>query len=204
MEKTQDLRVVRTRKMLFAAFVKLVKEYGIERITVQQIADEAMINRATFYAHFKDKQDLYDQIFQTVMQSFEIFRNADIFVGENEVRLDRLEDTLTSVFENLANQKELFFLIFDGTQRVNMMEQLQQIINDTTNEFLTNLKITQNGKEIPNEFIFSYITSTLMGTLNWWLRADEEFRPDHLAHFMIQLIENSHLTVLGVQLRRNA
>ena len=57
MPRAHDLRVIRTRKMIFNAFIKLVKEYGIERLTVQQIADEAMINRATFYAHFKDKQD---------------------------------------------------------------------------------------------------------------------------------------------------
>ncbi len=30
-------------------------------MTVQNIADEAMINRATFYAHYKDKQDLYEK-----------------------------------------------------------------------------------------------------------------------------------------------
>ncbi|WP_010621212.1 TetR/AcrR family transcriptional regulator [Paucilactobacillus suebicus] len=200
MPKTQDLRVVRTRKMIFDAFVRLVNEYGIDRITVQQIADEAMINRATFYAHFRDKQDLYDQIFDTVMQSFEIFTKADIFVGDNELHLATLEKTLTEVFENLEQQKELFYLICDGSKRVELMQRLQQMLSDTTSEFLTNLKIEQNGKVVPNEFIFSYITSTLMGTLNWWLKEDKEFRPDHLAHFMIQLIENSHLTVLGIQL----
>lgn len=200
MPKTQDLRVVRTRKMIFDAFVRLVNEYGIDRITVQQIADEAMINRATFYAHFRDKQDLYDQIFDTVMQSFEIFTKADIFVGDNELHLATLEKTITEVFENLEQQKELFYLICDGSKRVELMQRLQQMLSDTTSEFLTNLKIEQNGKVVPNEFIFSYITSTLMGTLNWWLKEDKEFRPDHLAHFMIQLIENSHLTVLGIQL----
>ncbi|KRM09299.1 TetR family transcriptional regulator [Paucilactobacillus suebicus DSM 5007 = KCTC 3549] len=186
--------------MIFDAFVRLVNEYGIDRITVQQIADEAMINRATFYAHFRDKQDLYDQIFDTVMQSFEIFTKADIFVGDNELHLATLEKTLTEVFENLEQQKELFYLICDGSKRVELMQRLQQMLSDTTSEFLTNLKIEQNGKVVPNEFIFSYITSTLMGTLNWWLKEDKEFRPDHLAHFMIQLIENSHLTVLGIQL----
>lgn len=202
MPRAHDLRVIRTRKMIFNAFIKLVKEYGIERLTVQQIADEAMINRATFYAHFKDKQDLYEQIFQTVMESFKTFSRVDIFVGKNEIHLDTLESTLTEVFQSLSEQKDLFFLIFDGSQHVKMMEELQNLIREKTDEFLTNLRITQNGKDVPNEFIYSYITSTLTGTLNWWLRSDEEFRPAHLAHFMIQLIENSHLTVLGVKLIR--
>ena len=39
-------------------------------MTIQDIADEAMINRATFYAHFKDKQHLYDAIFTFTLSAF--------------------------------------------------------------------------------------------------------------------------------------
>lgn len=63
MAKKTDLRVQRTRKMIIEAFFKLVETKGYEAVTIQDIADEAMINRATFYAHFKDKQHLYDAIF---------------------------------------------------------------------------------------------------------------------------------------------
>lgn len=58
MAKKIDLRVKRTNKMIMEAFIHLVEQKGYDNITVQEIADEAMINRATFYAHFKDKQDL--------------------------------------------------------------------------------------------------------------------------------------------------
>lgn len=60
MMKKVDLRVKRTHKMIIEAFIRLVEERGYDDLTVQEIADEAMINRATFYAHFKNKQDLYD------------------------------------------------------------------------------------------------------------------------------------------------
>ena len=60
--KKQDLRVIWTKKMIIEAFLELISEKGYEAITIQEIADKAMINRATFYAHFKDKLDLYDYV----------------------------------------------------------------------------------------------------------------------------------------------
>ena len=53
-----DPRVKRTRKLLQQAFQELMTERGFQDISVQEIADRAEINRATFYAHFEDKYDL--------------------------------------------------------------------------------------------------------------------------------------------------
>ena len=53
MKKT-DLRVRRTNKMIIEAFIQLVEEKGYDQITVQDISQRAMINRATVYAHYKD------------------------------------------------------------------------------------------------------------------------------------------------------
>src|SRR5215472_13091968 len=62
-----DLRVWRTRKLVQAAFIGLVEERGFAAITVRDIAQRAMINRATFYRHYQDKYDLVEQIFQEVV-----------------------------------------------------------------------------------------------------------------------------------------
>ena len=39
--------------MILEAFINLVEEKGYEHVTVSDIANQAMINRATFYAHLK-------------------------------------------------------------------------------------------------------------------------------------------------------
>ena len=54
-----DPRVRRTRKLLQDALVELLAEKSFEAITVQDIATRSTINRATFYAHFVDKYDLF-------------------------------------------------------------------------------------------------------------------------------------------------
>jgi len=53
-----DPRVKRTRQMIERAFSDLVAEKGFQALSVQDIAERAGINRATFYAHFPDKFEL--------------------------------------------------------------------------------------------------------------------------------------------------
>src|SRR5690606_34566865 len=70
-EKTVDLRIRRTKKMLQGAFLALMSEKPFADITVQDITERAMVNRGTFYDHFADKQALADytlrQMFRGVL-----------------------------------------------------------------------------------------------------------------------------------------
>jgi len=55
---TTDPRILRSRRMLMEALAKLLITKHLEDISVQEIADEATLNRATFYLHFQDKNAL--------------------------------------------------------------------------------------------------------------------------------------------------
>ena len=55
---TTDPRILRSRRMLMESLAKLLIEKGFEDISVQEIADEATLNRATFYLHYPDKSAL--------------------------------------------------------------------------------------------------------------------------------------------------
>jgi len=50
-----DPRILRSRRMLMDSLAKLLKEGKFEDISVQEIADEATLNRNTFYLHYPDK-----------------------------------------------------------------------------------------------------------------------------------------------------
>ena len=57
-----DPRVKRTRQLLVRAFNQLLEEKGHSGLTVQEITERAAINRATFYAHFRDQHELFDYV----------------------------------------------------------------------------------------------------------------------------------------------
>jgi AcrR family transcriptional regulator len=60
--KGMDRRVIRTREIILQAARKAMREKRFAEITVQDIADEANVNRGTFYAHFADKYEVAEVI----------------------------------------------------------------------------------------------------------------------------------------------
>lgn len=60
--EVRDPRIRRTRQLLHAALRKLMQEKHFDDISVQDITDEATVNRATFYDHYTDKFDLLDNM----------------------------------------------------------------------------------------------------------------------------------------------
>ena len=57
-----DLRTIKTEKSIKDAFLELLKYKNISQITVIELSKKAMINKATFYLHYKDVYDLHDEI----------------------------------------------------------------------------------------------------------------------------------------------
>ena len=71
MKYKEDMRIVRTRKHLSSTIIQMMQTMPIDKISVIDICKEAIVNRATFYAHFEDKyhllsfalEELKDEIF---------------------------------------------------------------------------------------------------------------------------------------------
>ena len=57
--RKRDRRILRTRDKLGDALVALMHEKHFDEITVQDVLDRAEVGRSTFYAHYRDKQDLF-------------------------------------------------------------------------------------------------------------------------------------------------
>ncbi len=67
-KRKPDQRSKRTRDALGNALITLMHEKPFDTITVQDVLDLAEVSRSTFYAHFRDKDDLFlsdaDDFFQ--------------------------------------------------------------------------------------------------------------------------------------------
>lgn len=198
--KKLDLRVKRTNKYIIEAFIRLVEEKGFEQVTVQNIADEAMINRATFYAHYKDKQDLYEKIFDLAVESFTAILDFEDFVQGNRIKIRKIEAAMTELFLHIQKNRSFYLTIMDASAIEIIRKKLGLILTERYQEIFSTLRITEGDIEVPLDFIIDYMTSIFVGTLHWWLTAETTMTPDHLAKLVIKLVANGHLTVLGIEI----
>lgn len=200
--KKIDLRVKRTNKMIIEAFIQLVEKNGFEQVTVQDIADEAMINRATFYAHYKDKQDLYETIFDYALTVFTSVLNPTELVKGNRIKVKQIERVMSQIYSNIYDNRKFYLIIMDGSANEILRKKIADVLNEQYADIFNRLKITENDIEVPMDFIIEYMTSIFIGTLHWWLTTDSQMTPDHLAKLVIKLVGNGHLTVLGIEIEK--
>src|SRR5436309_15254652 len=105
-----DLRVRRTRKLLWEALLVEMSQHAFESITVTDICERAMVHRTTFYKHYEDKygllfhgiQDELNALFEAVDKHVEMEKEAD-----NQLRL-------IAVFGHVLKHEDFYRLMLTG------------------------------------------------------------------------------------------
>src|SRR5512134_2049542 len=113
-----DRRIQRTRQSLRAALLELIKEKGYDAISTEEITERANVGRATFYLHYKDKEDLLLEEFsemanEKVQVLSEIPFSAWLQSGEDKrtAKGKRPAPPLLIVFEHIYDNSELYYIL---------------------------------------------------------------------------------------------
>lgn len=151
MEKKEDLRVRRTKKLLAFSLLDLMEEKPYNKINVNEICDKAMIHRATFYTHFYDKNDLFDYILSSLSE--ELFEKAikkANFVSYKEMYLTLISCVIDFILEN---KNKLIKII------KNENEKLINVVIETLKRSITYYESKSNIKEkhtIPKDIVMNF------------------------------------------------
>jgi AcrR family transcriptional regulator len=73
--KAEYRSAIRSRKLIKQAFVELMREKGIDEISVKDIVTKADINRGTFYAHYTGTHAVIEQIENEIIATLLEFMN---------------------------------------------------------------------------------------------------------------------------------
>ena len=65
-----DRRIRKTKDLLRKTLTELLMEKDLKNITISELTERADINRGTFYLHYKDIYDLYEQIEKELLDDF--------------------------------------------------------------------------------------------------------------------------------------
>ncbi|MGQ4597926.1 TetR family transcriptional regulator [Nocardia sp. R6R-6] len=96
-----DRRVRRTRNMLHQALIELMLEGGYDRITVRDILDRADVGRSTFYAHYRDKDDL-------LLHSSTDYLHAAMAAANTDTDADEPLAPVRALFRLAADNPEVY------------------------------------------------------------------------------------------------
>lgn len=127
----EDPRIKRTRELIFEAFKSLAKEKDYESIAVGEITTRAMINRATFYSHFKDKDDLVRKIIDT--QTSKLFEKQ--LSAHTELHFESFAELIRTCCYFLERMKSVPFKA-DNRYKHYIGIRLQTEINVTMQQWL--------------------------------------------------------------------
>ncbi len=108
----EDLRVVRTKKLLTNALRELLQEKSFDKITVNDVCDRALVHRATFYNHFTDKTDLLNYIFDEMQE--QIYQNT-IKIADYTSAKALYVDIMGRILEYCIENKESLKLILKNS-----------------------------------------------------------------------------------------
>ncbi len=162
-----------------------------------------MINRATFYAHYADKQDLYDSLVDEFLANFSEILDEQNLVDGNNVHVKEIETMLARFYDFVRDNPEVARIITDRASDESLINRFLEILSKRYKALFEQLEVREMDVVVPNDFVISYISSILVGTLNWWINSSQQMSSKDFAHLIIKLISNGHLTVLGVNINRD-
>lgn len=201
MVKPDDLRVRRTRKLIREAFISLLRTKRFEKISIQEISDKAMINRATFYAHYADKQDLYDSLIDNFLLDFMKSLDEGAVIEGDSLSVSKLENILSRFYDFILSNPEVTHIIIDRAQDASLRERFLNLLTENYSEFFEQLEVKADKKLLPTDFIMNYISSILIGNLDWWTSSTDKMKSRDFARLTLKLISNGNLVVSGIQIK---
>lgn len=174
-----------TKRAMSAALKNLLKEKKLNKITVQDIADECGINRQTFYYHF---QDIYDLVEWTCIE------DTEKVLKENRT-YDTWQEGFLSVFD-LAKKDKTFI---DNIYRSVSLEMIEQYLYRLVYPLLKNVVDEKaNGQTVREEnkkYIADFYKYAFVGVLLEWIRNDMAESPgqivDRVSRIVGGAIENA-------------
>ena len=99
--KTEALK---TKEYLMLAALDTFYKKGIARTSLNEIAQAAGVTRGALYWHFKNKEDLFDALFQRICDDIESCIKEDSN-NNNEQAWSSFRLTLTRFFEHLQHNE---------------------------------------------------------------------------------------------------
>lgn len=177
----EDLRIRRTKKLIWEALLSLLQEQPFASISVRMISERAMVHRATFYTHFQDKYALLNyglrETFQKIVQELHW-----------EEPSKQYRQVLLAVFEYMKAHRELFSLLLveKGPQSLGALLHNHIVENMEADP----AQSPSQGKtsSVSSTIVAQFYAGALLSVMTWWVEQEMRIPAETLVRAMDQLL----------------
>ena len=190
------------------ALLELIKEKGYDPISVEEITQRANLGRATFYLHYKDKEDLLIDEFNEIVNErartiSEIPFSAWLPDLENPDRTteNKPAPPLLMAFQHVANHADLYRILLKNEKSDRIFERIRKIITQAITEFMQT-KVENDPIpilfEVPIDLLSAYFSGALLSCVDWWLEQETSYSPEEMTRMFQRLFFPGARKILGV------
>jgi len=203
MGEKQDLRVKRTKKSLNRALLTLMEKKKFTDITIQELADEAMINRVTFYLHYDDIYALLDQCVKANMDAIMVKHIMPVkHIQAGVIYTDVFYEIVTDILKNVERNERFFQIMFQSNHDKLIKE---YVVNLVKGEFIPQLgddffKISSKWKV---GIMVELVVSAILGVMSWWITSEKRERPEDIAEIVVGVVTKGPVYVLGLEINNS-
>lgn len=176
-EKKTDLRIQKTYKALCDTFLTLLSEKRFEDITVNELCEQALVRRATFYKHFADKYEFFGFFIRQIQESF----NAE---EQKMQHSDKPHAYFISLFEKCIHYMMQHEKLINSVIKSNMFPTLLEIFSEEVyRQVLLKMKEqVENGVElsISVEMLATFYTGGIIQILRHWFMTNRAMSEEDL------------------------
>ena len=186
-----DRRRVRTRRSLEDALMSLVLQKNYEKISVQDIAGQANVGRATFYLHYRNKDDLLLKSLKTMFD--------DLVEHIGPVPKRATPDDAAPVkllIEHVAQNRDRYRFLVTSAGNANMMRRVR---NYVAAHFERRLKlIAPKPVQLPLNIASAYLAGALISLLVWWIEQEKPHTPAEIEGIFRRMALVGAIDALGL------
>jgi AcrR family transcriptional regulator len=198
MRDRMDLRVRRTRKLLHEALIALTLEKGVRAVTISDIAQRAMVNRATVYRHYQDKDALVLSTVTDLLNELELAAEAQQ-KDQQDAPIIASTEAIVHVFEHMAAHRAFYRALIRHDHGHSLARQIRKHVERILRRRLLGTAATLSSDGLPLDLIVRVTAATGDEVLFWWLEQDELYPPTQVGLWFAHLVE----TTLSVTISHN-
>ena len=165
--KKEDRRVQRTRQLLLSALMSLLSERGFDKLTVQGIINRANVGRATFYAHFVDKEDLLVQAMDPFSAALKERQRRSLAVGG--AKDSDAFAFARELFAHAEGHRDVFRSLVGKRASAILRRHFERMQLELVREEVRALAARRRKGGFPVEAVSHALASALFGLLVWWM-----------------------------------